>query len=70
MYRVGNPLHRPSYCHVLRFKVFDTTHGGILREGDELFYYEDDLMEPPQEMKQEDIHEWVNRGFLVERDDG
>ncbi len=58
MYRVGNPLKIPSYYHVLRY---------LCEDGEEFFYYEDDLMTPPAEMKVEVVQDWLNRGFLVER---
>ena len=57
-YRVGNPLEIPSNYHILRY---------MDKEGVEYFYYEDDLMTPPDGMKAQVVEEWLNRGFLVER---
>ncbi len=58
MYRVANPRGIPSHQHILRY---------IQEDGEEYFYYEDDLMTPPEKMKAQVVQEWLNRGFLVER---
>ena len=59
MYRVAIPLNVPSHYQVLRY---------FAEDGKEYFYYEDDLMMPPDGMKAEVVQDWLNRGFLVERE--
>ncbi len=70
IYRVGNPMEVPSNVHVLRFKEPDYMRGDILVQGEEEFMYEDDLIFAPPCLRVADLQDWINRGFLVERDDG
>lgn len=66
-YRVGNPRGIPSWCHILRYKEPDKQEGNVLVHGQELYFYEDDIIKPPEKMRVADLQDWINRGFLVER---
>ena len=69
-YRVGNPMDVPSYIHVLRFKEPDYMKDDVLIQGEEEFMYEDDLIFAPSCLRADELQDWINRGFLVEREDG